>query len=135
LTHSNATVYSGQSFDMAAVAANVAESKKSFDVTILDISHVSSIADYFVICSGDTPVQVRTILDAIEQHFRKRGTTPINPLDYAKASRWCLLDYGDVVVHIMHQAERSHYQLEEFWNHATLVPKTAWENSTMQEAS
>lgn len=121
-------------FDLAALAANIAESKKASETLVLDTGKVSYLADYFVICTGDSPAQIRTIADEIDKAFRKRGQVRIgNELD--TTYKWCLLDYGDVVVHVMHRNERQFYQLENFWSHANVVSADKWVNFPLQEAS
>ncbi len=121
-------------FDLAALAANVAESKKASDTLVLDTGNVSYLADYFVICTADSPAQIRAIVDEIEQAFRKRGQERLGS-NKDKSSTWCLLDYGDVVVHVLHRNERQFYQLENFWNHATVVPQQQWLNKDLAQAS
>ena len=114
-------------FELAALAANIAESKKSVDTLVLDTGKVSYLADYFVICSGESPAQIRTITDSIEKAFRQLGLTRIGS-ENDQSYRWCLLDYGDVVIHVMHRQERQFYQLENFWNHANVVLPEKWLN-------
>lgn len=116
------------------LAANLAESKKSVDTLVLDTGKVSYLADYFVICSGESPAQIRTIADTIEKAFRQRGVERIGS-ESDNSCRWCLLDYGDIVVHVMHRQEREFYQLENFWNHANVVAPEQWLNQQLQEAS
>ena len=121
-------------FDLAALAANIAESKKASDTLMLDTGKVSYLADYFVICSGDSPAKIRTIADEIDKAFRKRGQVRIgNERD--KSYKWCLLDYGDGVIHVMHRNERQFYQLENFWSHASVVSPENWMHPQLQEAS
>ena len=121
-------------FDLAALAANLAESKKATETLMLDTGKVSYLADYFVICSGDSPAQIRTIADEIDQAFKQRGQVRLGT-EQDKTYKWCLLDYGDVVIHVMHRNERQFYQLENFWSHANIVAREAWENHQLQEAS
>jgi len=121
-------------FDLAALAANLAEAKKASDTLVLDTGKVSYIADYFVICSGDSPAQIRTIADTIEKAFKKRGQLRMGT-EQDKTYKWCLLDYGDVVIHIMHRNERQFYQLENFWSHANVVAPETWMDPQLQEAS
>lgn len=121
-------------FDLAVLAANLAESKKASETLVLDTGKVSYLADYFVICSGDSPAQIRTIADAIDKAFRKRGQVRIGT-ELDKTYKWCLLDYGDVVIHVMHRNERQFYQLENFWSHASVVAPEKWVNTQLQEAS
>lgn len=121
-------------FDLAVLAANLAESKKASETLVLDTGKVSYLADYFVICSGDSPAQIRTIADEIDKAFRKRGQVRIGT-ELDKTYKWCLLDYGDVVIHVMHRNERQFYQLENFWSHANVVAPEKWVNTQLQEAS
>lgn len=122
------------SFDLASLAANLAESKKASDTLMLDTGKVSYLADYFVICSGDSPAQIRSIADEIDKAFKKRGQVRLGT-EQDKTYRWCLLDYGDVIIHVMHRNERQYYQLENFWSHAAIVPSEKWMNPALLEAS
>ncbi len=122
---------SPSAFDLAILAANLAESKKASDTLVLDTGKVSYLADYFVICSGDSPAQIRTIADEVEKAFRKRGQERIGT-ENDPTNRWCLLDYGDVVIHIMHRQERQFYQLENFWSHANTVSPDVWRDDDIQ---
>ena len=112
-------------FALAALAANIAESKKASETVLLETGQVSYLADYFVICSGESSTQIRTIADDIEKRFKQRGLTPIGK-ERDAASKWALLDYGDVVIHIMNRQEREYYQLEHFWSHANVVSQEEW---------
>lgn len=115
-------------FELAALAATIAEAKKASDIMVLDTGKVSYLADYFIICSGDSTTQVRTIADEIEKAFRKRGQERIGT-SQDQSHRWCLLDYGDVVIHVMHRTERQFYQLENFWSHANIVSEETWQKA------
>ncbi|UCD35150.1 MAG: ribosome silencing factor [Nitrospiraceae bacterium] len=88
--------------------------KKARDTVILELKDLSSIADYFVICSGDNPAQIRAIADAIDEYFSKKKIFPMGRegLDFAS---WVLLDYGDIVIHIFNEETRAFYALEKFW--------------------
>ncbi len=121
-------------FDLAALAANLAEAKKASDTLVLDTGKVSYLADYFVICSGESPAQIRTIADEIEKAFKNRGQERLGA-EHDQSYKWCLLDYGDVIVHVMHRNERQFYQLENFWSHADVVAPEKWMNQQLQEAS
>jgi ribosome-associated protein len=87
---------------------------------LLDTRGVSSFADYFVICTGDTERQLRTIYDEIEHSLKKGGVLPHHH-EGTIDSGWVLLDYGDVVVHIFAPFEREHYQLDRVWDKARPV--------------
>lgn len=103
--------------DVARWAAQAADEKKAQDVRVLVVTPLTYIADYFVICSGETLVQVRSITEAIEEALLRRGVVP-RQREHAGNSGWVLLDYGDVVVHVFREAEREYYQLERLWGDA-----------------
>ena len=112
-------------FAMAALAANIAESKKAVETVMLETAQVSYLADYFVICSAESTTQIRTIADEVEKRFKALGYSPIGR-ENTPGSKWALLDYGDIVVHVMSRAEREFYQLEHFWSHANVVNAQDW---------
>ena len=98
----------------AIEAAKIANSKKAKDTLILELKNLSTFTDYFVICSGESSIQVKTIAEAIEENFSKNkifllGREGLSP------ARWVLLDYGDVVIHIFNEESRAYYELEKFW--------------------
>lgn len=84
---------------------------------ILDMQGISLLADYFVICSGDSTVQVRAIYQAIEEAVGDIDL-PLKRRNGSPESRWVLLDYGSIVVHVFHHAEREYYDLERLWGDA-----------------
>ena len=106
--------------DLARAIVDIAEEKKSSNITLLDIRNVSVIADYFVICSGNSERQVKAIARGIEDELDKQevGVRHREGLDQG---RWVLLDYGDVIVHIFTTAERDYYRLEKLWSGAQTV--------------
>ncbi len=103
------------------IAVQAAENKKAMDVTVLDIKAVSVIADYFVICSGRTVTQVRAIVEKIQEELKKEGVIAFGREGYREAN-WVLLDYGDVIIHVFQEAERTFYNLERLWGDARVVP-------------
>lgn len=111
---------------LASVIARVLDDKLGKDISILNISNVSVLADFFVICSADTPTQVR----ALTSYVREKIKDLFEKLPYGQENdlknRWNLLDYGDVVVHILHKEERETYAIEKFWNHAFKVSEEKW---------
>ncbi len=117
---------SPSAFDLAVLAASIAEDKKASDITVLETGKVSYLAEYFIVCSADSTTQVRAIAEAIHSGFKKLGLSA-PPWDQKNTSKWLLLDFGDVVVHIFHRQERQFYQLEQFWNHARQVSREQWE--------
>ena len=115
-----------ESKETAQMLADVLSSKKARDVVIINISEKSSFADYFVICSAQTNTQVKALTENVADKVKTTfGRLPIGRENDVK-NRWNLVDYGDVVVHILHQDEREAYALEKFWNHAFSIPAETW---------
>ncbi len=91
------------------------QAKKGIDIKVLDIKDLSSIADYFVIVSGNSVTQVSALADEIEEKMEEQGISLEN-IDGKNTSRWILLDYGDIIVHVFHKDERDYYNLERLWS-------------------
>lgn len=104
--------------------ADAALGRKAADLVVLDIAAISSVADYFVICSGRSDTQVQAIADAIEHRLRRAGHRPL-AVEGRERGQWILLDYGDVVVHVFYAPVREFYDLERLWSRATRVPLPA----------
>ncbi len=105
---------------LARAAVDIASDKKASDVILLDIRDVTTIADYFVICSGNNPRQIRAIADAIDEQLGEQGANLLHREGVAE-SGWILLDFGDVVIHIFGPREREYYRLERLWSGAKTV--------------
>ena len=105
---------------LARAAVDIASDKKASDVILLDIRDVTTFADYFVICSGNNPRQIRAIADAIDEQLGEQGAKVLHREGDAEHG-WILLDFGDVVVHIFGQREREYYRLERLWSEAKTV--------------
>ncbi|HYQ48383.1 MAG TPA: ribosome silencing factor [Thermodesulfovibrionales bacterium] len=103
-----------KSRELALTAAEEAFNKKAQDVIILELGDLTVIADYFVICSGESTTQVRTIAEFIEQELSRKGITPIGR-EGVRHSHWVLLDYGDVIIHVFEKETREYYGLEKLW--------------------
>ncbi len=99
------------------IALAAAEAKKAIEPVILDTTRLTPIFDYFLICSGQTAIQVKTIADHLEKELERAGL-PVLRKEGAREGRWVLLDYGWLVVHVMQQHEREFYQLERLWHDA-----------------
>lgn len=114
------------SHKLACIVAQFLDDKLAKDITILNISNVSSLADYFVIATGDSTPQVKALMETVKEKVKEQfSRLPIHQENDAK-NRWNLLDYGDVVVHILHKDERETYALEKFWSHAYSVLENEW---------
>ena len=103
--------------DFAGRVAELILSKKGFDIKILELKEISSVADYFVICSADSFVQVKAIADEIDDKLRDVGIKCQFKEGY-NTLNWVLLDYFDVVVHIFKKDVREFYNLEKLWGDA-----------------
>lgn len=88
--------------------------KKAIDLKVLEISKFSSIADYFVIVSGNSSTQVDSISDNIEEKMAEAGYKLENS-EGKNSLRWIVLDYSDIIVHIFHKDEREYYNIERLW--------------------
>lgn len=102
------------STELAGVIAGAAEDKKARDVVSLDIRGRTTIADFFVICEGDTDRQVRAIIDNIEEVCKARGVRPLSVVGVEDAS-WACADFDAVIVHVFLPGERTFYDLEGLW--------------------
>jgi ribosome-associated protein len=111
--------------EWATWAAYLADSKKALDIQVLKTDKVTTLADYFVICTGQSKPQARAIAEEIAYAFRHAGNTATGD-ERDVANTWCLLDFTDVVVHVMQPEARTFYGLETFWNHAEEVPAEEW---------
>lgn len=110
------------SIQRAQEIAKAAAEKKAGDIVILHVGPIIGITDYFVICSANNERQVATIVDAIEEQIRKAHAIKPYRREGERELRWVLLDYLDVVVHVMHQEEREFYELERLWKDAKTIP-------------
>ena len=114
----------------ACVVARILDDKLAKDISILNISHVSSLADYFVIVTGDSTPQVKALMEEVKDRVKKLfNRAPVRMENDAK-NRWNLLDYGDVVVHILHKEERETYAIEKFWSNAFSITEKEWKEAS-----
>lgn len=102
------------------MAVRYARERKAEDVTVLDLRHISSATDFFVIVTGRSDIQVRAIADHILDSARDDGNRP-DHVEGLKDGRWVLLDYIDYVVHVFHPAVRDFYRLEALWGDARSI--------------
>jgi ribosome-associated protein len=108
--------------ELALTIAEAASDRKAGDILVLRVADVSYLADYFVMLTGYSKVQVRAIADAIQHEVEtKWQRRPLRTEGKVEGS-WVLQDYGDIIVHIMMPKEREFYNLEAFWVHAERIP-------------
>ena len=106
--------------DIARRVVELAEDKKAAEILLLDLTGLTTIADYFVICSGGSERQLDAVADGIVEELRKEGIRPIGR-EGTPASHWILVDFGAVIVHILPPPERDFYGLERHWSAAKTV--------------
>lgn len=114
-----------ESKEIAVAAARAASAKQASRVVILDVRELIVITDYFVIASGSSDRQVKTILEEVDKALRLLGVRPVRTEGEPEAG-WVLLDYIDAVVHVFAEEEREYYNLERLWRDA---PRVSWEGS------
>jgi len=112
------------SLEVAQQCAGAADSKKAFDILILDMRRLTYITDYFVLCSGSNLPQLDAISDAIGHALAGFGIRP-DHVEGGPEATWLLLDYGDVVVHVFEEQARAFYALEKLWSDAPRIPLAA----------
>ena len=114
------------SYNFACAVARFLDDKKAGSISILNISNVSSFADYFVICSAQTSTQVKALTENLSEKVKSTfSRLPLGKENDVK-NMWNLIDYGDIVVHILKDEERSAYAIEKFWSHAYSIPRETW---------
>lgn len=122
---------SEESREAAVAAARSASAKQAEGVAILDVHGLIVITDFFVIASGETERQVRTIVEEVEKALRDLGRKPVRR-EGETEGRWVLLDYVDVVVHVFADEEREYYDLERLWRDA---PRVEWNENGAASSS
>jgi ribosome-associated protein len=112
---------SAEARETATLAAQAAADKLATDVSIIDVSDRLAITDAFVLASAPNERQVQAIVDAVEERLRAHGVKPVRREGLSE-SRWVLLDFVDVVVHVQHAEERAYYALERLWKDCPTIP-------------
>ena len=102
---------------LARLAAEACDDRKAVDIRLIRVEEISSLADWFVICNGLTDVQVRAIARSVEDTLEQEvGRLPLRREGQTEG-RWVVLDYGELIVHVLTPQERAYYDLESFWGH------------------
>lgn len=120
-TKSERSITHIESKDKAIEAAQAALDKKAKDTVILELKELTIIADYFVVCSGESTTQVKAIVENVEKKLRGHRQKPVG-IEGLNTARWVLMDYGDVIVHVFEEETRAYYELEKFWLDAPRLP-------------
>jgi ribosome-associated protein len=104
------------------IAVRAAESKKATDIKVLDLTGVTSFADYFVICSGSNQRQIQAISDEIGMQLKQKAHELPKSVEGYNLGEWVLSDYGDLLVHVFSEKARHYYDLERLWRSAKVLP-------------
>lgn len=106
---------------LALLCRKLAENKKAEDIVVLDVRKLSSVTDYFVICSGTSEPHLRAIVGELEDQLLKEHGIKARAEEGTVGGRWVVMDFFDVIVHIMHPDVRKQYDLEGLWSDAPAV--------------
>ena len=109
-----------ESKELAEIVVEHIQEKKGYDIKILDLTGLSAMSDYFIICSADAGVQVKAIADEVDKKLRKDGIKCYHREGY-NSLNWVLLDYFDVVLHVFRKEAREFYNLEKLWGDAKIT--------------
>ncbi|MHB1801678.1 MAG: ribosome silencing factor, partial [Actinomycetes bacterium] len=109
-----------QAIELAGIAAEAAADKLAQHIVAFDVSGPIGIADVFLLCSAANDRQVRAVVDEIEDRLRAHGARPLRR-EGERENRWVLLDYSDLVVHVLLAEERAYYSLERIWHDCPTV--------------
>ena len=106
--------------EMARIACLALEDKKAEDITIIDISGVSVLADYFIIANGTNRNQVVAMADNVDEELHKAGH-PAKQIEGYSEGSWVLMDYADIIVHVFDRENRLFYDLERIWRDGNVI--------------
>ena len=102
-----------ETFDKVEIVVKALDSKKAYDIKVIKIDDLTILGDYFIIATGSSSTQVKSLADVVDEKMSEKGVEP-NHIE-GKTSGWILLDYGDVVIHVFSRDEREFYSLEKLW--------------------
>lgn len=100
--------------EMAILAAKALDAKKGKDIKVLEIDQITTLADYFVICTGGSNTQINALCDEVEKALGEAGENPLHREGH-RGGTWVLLDYGCIAVHVFNAEAREFYSLEHLW--------------------
>jgi ribosome-associated protein len=106
--------------ETALLCVRFALERKAYDVVLMEVGGLTSLADYFLICTGRSDTQVQAIAQGLEENLKRIGTR-LRSIEGFSRGQWVLMDFGDVVVHIFYEPVRRFYDLERLWSQAPHV--------------
>ncbi len=110
--------------ELAEIAVKALDSKKGKEIRLIRIDKITTLAEYFVICTGTSNTQINALCDAVEKELTEKGEEPLHREGY-RGGTWVLLDYGCVVVHVFNDEARKFYSLEHLWTDGEEVDLSA----------
>ncbi|MEL7622012.1 MAG: ribosome silencing factor [Clostridiales bacterium] len=110
-----------ESKELAILAAKAMDQRKGSKITVLKLEDLSTLTDYFVVGTGSSRTQTQAMADCIEEELEKTGAI-LNRIEGMQEGRWILMDYGQIIIHIFQEDERSFYNLERLWADAPALP-------------
>lgn len=108
--------------EIALLAIEALEDKKAEDIRIIDISEISTIADYFIIADGSNKSQIQAMADNVSEHLGRAGVT-VRQIEGYQNANWILMDFQDIIIHIFDRENRLFYDLERIWRDGVLIDK------------
>ena len=100
--------------ELAEIAVKALDSKKGKEIRLIRIDKITTLAEYFVICTGTSNTQINALGDAVEKELTEKGEEPLHREGY-RGGTWVLLDYGSIAIHVFNQEARAFYGLERLW--------------------
>ncbi len=119
--------------EIAELAAKALDAKRAADIVALHVESMTVITDYMVIATGHSVPQVKALCEHVEEELAKVDVFA-RRREGLSEGRWCVLDYGDVMVHVFHEQDREYYQLERLWSDGTNALDIAYDESKTEQA-
>ena len=119
--------------ELALLAAKALDDKRAKDIVVLKVDEMTVLTDYMVIATGRSVPQVKALADNVEEELAKQEAFAKRREGYTEG-RWCVLDYGDVMVHVFHEQDREYYQLERLWADGTNELEVSFEQEESEQA-
>ena len=119
--------------EMAEIAVKALDGKKGKEIKLIRIDKITTLAEYFVICTGTSNTQINALCDEVEKQLTEAGEEPLHREGY-RGGTWVLLDYGSVIVHVFTPEAHDFYDLEHLWADAKELPAEEWEEKPEEQA-
>ncbi len=123
-----------EGMDLVNRAAGILFSKKVVDAILIDLHELSSITDYYLICTCQNEAQMKAVLNHLSRALSREGAKALRS-EYRQGVRWAVLDYGELIVHLFEKDTRNYYSLERLWADAKVTPLKAEDYITTEEDS